>query len=351
MLVVMTARATAAQIEGVCASIRSLGLEPRPMPGDHRTAIGVVGNDRRVDDTGVSGLPGVARVIHVTAPYKQVSREWREEPTVVRLGNGVSLGANEVVVMGGPCAVESERQIMEAAEAVARAGGTVLRGGAFKPRTSPYSFQGLGVEGLRLLAAARDRFGLAIITEAIDLESADAVASYADVVQIGARNMQNYALLRHVGRCGKPVLLKRGLSATVQEWLLAAEYVASSGNGEIILCERGIRSLDDATRNVLDVGAIALAKTLTHLPIVADPSHATGRRDLVLPAARAAVAAGADGLLVETHPRPNEALSDGAQSLPPAEFEALVRAVAAVAATLGRPLASTPRSSAEPGSA
>jgi len=339
MLVVMSARATEAEVGAVCTAIRSMGFEPRPMPGDQRTAIGVVGNDRRVDDAGVSGLPGVARVIHVSAPYKQVSREWQEEPTVVRLGNGVRVGGDEVVVMGGPCAVESERQLMEAAEVVARAGGTVLRGGAFKPRTSPYSFQGLGEKGLQILAAARERFGLAVITEAVDVESADVVVRYADVVQVGARNMQNYGLLRHVGRCGKPVMLKRGLSATIQEWLLAAEYVASEGNPEIILCERGIRSFDGATRNVLDVGAIALAKTLTHLPIVADPSHATGRRDLVLPAARAAVAAGADGLIVETHPRPNEALSDGAQSLPPDQFEGLTKAIAALAATLGRPMA------------
>ena len=338
MLIVMRADAAAEQVRAVCLVIEDLGFEAMPMPGGQRTAIGLVGNDRGVSDSRLRGMPGVQQVIHVSAPFKQVSREWRAEPTVIELANGIRIGGEQIVLMGGPCAVENEATLMESAELVARAGGGVLRGGAFKPRSSPYSFQGLGEEGLQILARARDAFGLAIITEALDAHSADLVADYADIIQIGARNMQNFTLLRHVGRKGRPVLLKRGMSATVKEWLLAAEYIVSEGNSEVILCERGIRSFDDSTRNVMDVAAIAAARHLTHLPIIADPSHATGRRDLIVPVGLAAVAAGADGLIVETHPRPNEALSDGPQSLPPAEFEAMVRTTEAVAAALGRTL-------------
>ena len=338
MLIVMRADALADQVGAVCAVIESMGFEAVPMPGDQRVAIGLVGNDRGVNDSRIRGMPGVQQVIHVSAPFKQVSREWRPEPTVIELANGVRIGGEGIVIMAGPCAVESEALLMEAAETVALAGGSILRGGAFKPRSSPYSFQGLGEEGLRYMAKARDAFGLAIITEALDADSADLVAEYADIIQIGARNMQNFNLLRYVGRKGRPVLLKRGMSATVKEWLLAAEYIVSEGNSEVILCERGIRSFDDSTRNVMDVAAIAAARLVTHLPIIADPSHATGRRDLILPVGLAAIAAGADGLMIETHPRPNEALSDGPQSLPPEAFAEMVGMSEAIAATLGRPL-------------
>ncbi len=338
MLIVMRADAAQSQVAAVCGVIEAMGFEARPMPGDQRTAIGLVGNDRSVDDSRIRGMPGVHDVIHVSAPYKQVSREWRAEPTIIELANGACIGSRGVAIMGGPCAVESEEQLMAAARTVAEAGGVVLRGGAFKPRSSPYSFQGLGEEGLQILAKARERFGLAVITEAIDSDSADLVARYADIIQVGARNMQNFTLLKHVGRTGKPVMLKRGMSATIKEWLLAAEYIVSEGNSQVILCERGIRSFDDSTRNVMDVAAIAIARTLTHLPIIADPSHATGRRDLITPVGLAAIAAGADGLIVETHPNPNEALSDGPQSLPPEQFHHMVRAAGAVAATLDRPL-------------
>ncbi|MEL6345553.1 MAG: 3-deoxy-7-phosphoheptulonate synthase, partial [Myxococcota bacterium] len=329
--------ATAAQVEAVCEVVRGLGFSPRPMPGAERTAVGIVGNDGPIEPARFAGMPGVRQTISVSAPYKLVSREWRREDTVVALANGTRIGAEGVVIMGGPCAVESETQLMAAAEVVARSGATMLRGGAFKPRTSPYSFQGLGQEGLRLLAKARDRFGLAVITEAMDPEGARMVADIADVIQIGARSMQNYALLREVGRLGRPVMLKRGMSATVKEWLLAAEYILHAGNPNVVLCSRGIRGFDTATRNVLDVGTIALVKRLSHLPVIADPSHATGVRDLVVPAARAAIAAGADGVIVETHPAPAEALSDGQQALYPAQFHSMVTQLEAIAAAIGRP--------------
>lgn len=342
MLIVMEHNAPQSAVDAVCAAISDLGCEARPMPGADRTAIGVVGNDGPIDPGRFHGLPGVREAIAVSAPYKQVSREWRPDDTVITLDNGVQIGGSGVVVMGGPCAVESEAQLMAAAEVVAAAGGGLLRGGAFKPRTSPYSFQGLGVAGLKLLAQARERFGLAVVTEAMDAEQARLVAEHADVVQIGARNMQNYKLLEVLGSIGRPVMLKRGMSATVKEWLLAAEYILAHGNPDVILCERGIRGFDNATRNVLDVGTIALVKRLSHLPVVADPSHATGRRELVIPAARAAVAVGADGLIVETHPDPARAQSDGQQSLYPEQFRAMVDTVTAVAQAIGRPL-SRPR--------
>lgn len=338
MLVVMKRGASAEAIKRVCEVIDEMGYRAEPMPGAQRTAIGLVGNDGRVNDSRIRGLQGVAKVIHVSAPYKQVSREWHTEPTVITLSNGAQIGGEGVVLMGGPCSVESEAQLMAAAETVAAAGGVILRGGAFKPRTSPYAFQGLGEEGLKLLARARERTGLAIITEALDPASADLVAEYGDIIQIGARNMQNFSLLRHVGRLNKPVMLKRGMSATVKEWLLAAEYVVNEGNKQVMLCERGIRSFDDSTRNVMDVAALALVKTLTHLPVIADPSHATGRRDMVQPMARAAIAAGADGLIVETHPCPNEALSDGPQALYPEQFHAMAQQVRDIARIIDRPM-------------
>ncbi|MBL8979943.1 MAG: 3-deoxy-7-phosphoheptulonate synthase [Gemmatimonadetes bacterium] len=339
MLIVMHAEASEDQIRRVCDTIAELGYTARPMPGKQRTTVGLVGNDGRVDGSRFEALPGVAEVIHVSKPYKQVSWEWRAEPTIVKLPGGLAIGGESVVVMAGPCSVESESQILAAAEAVRSAGATVLRAGAFKPRSSPYSFQGLGGEGLRLLALARERTGLLIVTEAMDPEGADLVAEVADIIQVGARNMQNYSLLKKVGRLGKPVLLKRGLSATIQELLLSAEYILAEGNPNVILCERGVRGFDSATRNLFDLSAIPVVKSLSHLPIVADPSHGTGHREMVTPMARAAVAAGADGLLVEVHPAPDRALSDGAQSLYPEQFARLMKETRLIAEAIGRRIA------------
>ena len=339
MLIVMQHAADAEQVQRVVDTIESLGYSARPMPGAQRTAVGLVGNDGRVDASRLAALPGVKEIIHVTQPYKQVSREWRDEPTVVRLADGLAVGGNEVVVMAGPCSVESESQLMTTARLVRDAGASVLRGGAFKPRSSPYSFQGLGIEGLKLLAKARDETGLLIVTEATDTECVDAVADYADIVQIGARNMQNFSLLKRAGKLNKPILLKRGLAATINELLLSAEYILASGNDQIILCERGIRGFDNATRNVFDLAAIPVVHSLSHLPIIADPSHATGRRNKVIPMARAAVAAGADGIIVEVHPTPDTALSDGAQSLYPEQFDDLMRQARMIAEASGRSMA------------
>lgn len=339
MLIVMHADATDDQIRRVCETIQEMGYTARPMPGKQRTTVGLVGNDGRVDGSRLEGLSGVAEIIHVSKPYKQVSREWKPESTVIRLPGGVTIGGDEVAIMAGPCSVESERQILTAAIQVREAGAVVLRAGAFKPRSSPYSFQGLGEKGLRLLAKAREETGLLIVTEAMDMEGAEQVAEVADIIQIGARNMQNYSLLKQVGRMKKPVLLKRGLSATIQELLLSAEYILAEGNGQVILCERGVRGFDSATRNLFDVSAIPVVKGVSHLPIVADPSHGTGHRDMVIPMARAAVAAGADGLLVEVHPNPEKALSDGAQSLFPEQFARLMKETRIIAEAIGRRIA------------
>jgi 3-deoxy-7-phosphoheptulonate synthase len=342
MLIVMHHSATSADIARVVHTIESMGYAARPMPGAQRTAIGLVGNDGRVDGSRIEGLPGVAEVIHVSQPYKQVSREWRPDNTVVELAPGVEVGGRDVVIIAGPCSVESEAQIIDAARQVRAAGATALRGGAFKPRTSPYSFQGLGKRGLELLAKAREETGLPIVTEAMDEEGARLVAEYADCIQIGARNMQNYSLLKAVGRLGRPVLLKRGMAATVTELLMSAEYLLAEGNGAVILCERGVRSFDPAMRNLFDLTAIPLVHKLSHLPIIADPSHGTGARDRVIPMARAALAAGADGILVEVHPAPDAALSDGAQSLYPDQFAELVGELRPIARAIGRALATTP---------
>lgn len=339
MLVVMRHDAAKEEIQRVISVIEELGYQARPMPGKQRTTVGLVGNDGRVDSSRLAALPGVAEIIHVTQPYKQVSREWKPESTVVRLAGGVAIGSEDVVVMAGPCSVESEEQIIAAAQAVREAGATILRAGAFKPRSSPYSFQGLGKPGLALLKKAREETGLLIVTEAMDPEGADLVAEVADIVQIGARNMQNYSLLKRAGKLGKPVLLKRGLSATIQELLLSAEYILAEGNGDVILCERGIRSFDSQTRNLFDLSAVPVVKSLSHLPIIADPSHGTGHREFVAPMARAAVAAGADGLLVEVHPHPDRALSDGAQSLYPEQFDRMMREVRLIAEAIGRRVA------------
>ena len=342
MLVVMQSGATDADIERVCDAIRAMGFQPVPMPGAQRTAVGLVGNDRQVDGSHIAGLPGVAQVLNVSKPYKQVSREWRPENTVVELAPGVSVGGRDVTVIAGPCSVESEEQIVASAHAVRAAGATALRGGAFKPRSSPYSFQGMGKRGLELLARAREETGLAIVTEAMDEEGANLVAEYADCIQLGARNMQNFSLLRVVGRLGKPVLLKRGMSATIQELLLSAEYILAEGNANVILCERGVRGFDPATRNIFDLTAIPLVHKLSHLPIIADPSHGVGLREHVPAMARAAIAAGADGLIIEVHPNPDRALSDGAQSMFPDPFARLVTEMRVIAEAIGRGVASPP---------
>ena len=339
MLIVMRHGATDAEIQRVVAVIEELGYKAQPMPGAQRTAVGLVGNDGRVDASRLEALPGVQEIIHVSRPYKQVSREWKSENTVVRLPGGVAVGGTEVVAIAGPCSVESERQILEAARQVREAGAVILRGGAWKPRTSPYAFQGLGLPGLKLLAKAREETGLLICTEAMDPEGVGYVAEVADIIQIGARNMQNFSLLKAAGRAKKPVLLKRGMSATIEELLLSAEYLLAEGNHAVILCERGIRGFDTATRNVFDLTAIPVVHNLSHLPIVADPSHGTGLRDKVIPMARAAVAAGADGIIVEVHPHPDQALSDGAQSLFPDQFAQLMREVRVIAEVIGRRVA------------
>jgi 3-deoxy-7-phosphoheptulonate synthase len=336
MLIVMHPQATPAQISAIEARIAGLGFTAREIPSGHRMAIGVLGNEGPLEPGLFADLPGVAEAIPVTSPYKQVSREWKTEDTIITLPNGARIGGGSVAMMAGPCGVESREQLFATAERVAAAGATVLRGGAFKPRTSPYAFQGMGEEGLRILASAREAFGLAIITEAIDHESLELVERYADIIQIGARNMQNFSLLKRAGRSGKPVMLKRGPAATIKEWLLAAEYLLASGNRQVILCERGIRAYDDATRNTLDVAAIPLVKRLSHLPVVADPSHGTGRRTLIAPMSMAAVAAGADGLIVEVHCNPDAALSDGGQSLFPDQFDALMTDVRLIAGARGR---------------
>jgi 3-deoxy-7-phosphoheptulonate synthase len=353
MLVVMQNHATQDQIDRVVETIKEMGYEARPMPGETRTTVGLVGNDGRVDSSRVESLDGVAEVIHVSKPYKQVSREWKEENTIVTLAPGVSFGGNDIVVIAGPCSVESEEQIVTAARQVQAAGATALRGGAFKPRSSPYSFQGLGKRGLEYLALARRETGLPIVTEALDEAGADLVAEYADCIQIGARNMQNYSLLRAVGKLRKPVLLKRGMAATITDLLMSAEYLLAEGNDQVILCERGIRSFDTMTRNLFDLTAIPLVQKLSHLPMIGDPSHGTGLRDKVIPMARAAVAAGADGVIVEVHPTPDRALSDGGQSLYPEQFARLVTELRAISSAIGRAVATSPATTikTDPGTA
>ena len=338
MLIVMRHGAAEEEIQRVAATIEEMGYQARPMPGKQRTTVGLVGNDGRVDGSRLAALPGVQEIIHVTKPYKQVSREWKAESTVIRLPGGLSVGGDEVVVMAGPCSVESRLQVLDVAERVKAAGARVLRGGAFKPRTSPYAFQGLEAEGLKLLAEAKRETGLPVITEVMEPERVDLVAEHADILQIGARNVQNFSLLRRVAEAGKPVLLKRGMSTTIQEWLLSAEYVLSGGNPNVILCERGIRTFETATRFTLDLNAVPVLKKLTHLPVVVDPSHGTGHWEYVESMALAGVAAGADGLLIEVHPKPEEALSDGPQSLKPDRFAALMVRLRKVAEAVDRDL-------------
>ena len=337
MLVVMNSHAGEAQVDAVCDEIRQMGLVPHPMPGAQRTAIGITGNKGAVEASRIEQMPGVERVIHVTAPYKLVSREFHEQDTVVRVGD-IEIGENHFVIIAGPCAIESEAQIDNIAANLKANGAHILRGGAFKPRTSPYSFQGLGEAGLKLIREAGKRHGLPVVTEAIDRESLNLVVKYADMVQIGARNMQNFSLLRDAGRCGKPVLLKRGMSATLDELLMAAEYIVNEGNPNVVLCERGVRTFADHTRNTLDLSAIPFVQRSSHLPIIADPSHGTGRREKVIPLSCASVAVGADGLIVEVHPQPDQAMSDGPQSLFPDQFTELMRRVSAIAGVVGRHL-------------
>lgn len=339
MLVVMKHGATSEEISDVVRTIENMGYRARPMPGAQRTTVGLVGNDGRVEESRLVGLEGVLRIIHVSPPYKQVSREWSPQNTIIELDNGVRIGGGDIVIMAGPCSVESREQILGTARRVAAAGATVLRGGAFKPRTSPYSFQGLGEEGLRLLAEAREETGLAIVTEALDTDNMGLVAEYADIIQIGTRNMQNYALLRAAGRTGKPVLLKRGMSATIKELLLAAEYIVAEGESRVMLCERGVRNFDTHARNLFDLTAVVTIQELSHLPVVADPSHGTGARDKVRPMSRAAVAAGAHALILEVHPDPATAASDGQQSLNFEQFDALMLELEAIAYAIGRRIA------------
>ena len=336
MLIVMKNNASTEQIHTVVGVVKEMGYDATPIPGGQRTAIGIIGNDGGISSDRLEGLEGVLELIPVTQPYKQVSREWQDENTVVSLPNGTKIGGSDLVLIAGPCSVENEQDILDIAHRVKDIGATVLRGGAFKPRSSPYSFQGLGLQGLEFLARAREETGLAVVTEALDPDGVDLVVKYADIVQIGARNMQNYALLRRAGRAGKPVLLKRGMSATIDELLLAAEYILAEGNPDVILCERGIRSFDTHTRNLFDLAAIPVVKSLSHLPIIADPSHGTGIRSKVTPMGRAAVAAGADGLIVEVHSDPPKAMSDGAQSLYPDQFAKLVDEVKVIARAIGR---------------
>src|SRR3954449_1588598 len=337
MLVVMKAQATEEQVRSVCQKIEKLGYRAHPMPGATRTAIGITGNKGEVEQGTLEEMPGVQEVIQVSKPYKLVSRDVKEENTVIRFsGSSATIGGPGLAIVAGPCAIESREQAFAVAERVHRAGAQFFRGGAYKPRTSPYSFQGLGEEGLRIMADIRQQFGMKIITEAIDHESLDLVEEYADMIQIGARNMQNFSLLKRAGRTRKPVLLKRGMSATLDEFLMAAEYVLSEGNYNVMLCERGVRTFADHTRNTLDLSVVPAVQRLSHLPILVDPSHGTGKRNKVTPLSRAAVAVGADGLLVEAHDRPDQALSDGYQSLYPEQLNELILEIRQMAGILHR---------------
>jgi len=340
MLVVMQAHASEEQVRAVCEKIESLGYRAHSIPGAQRTAIGITGNQGEVEAGTLEELPGVQEVIRVSKPYKLVSRDVKAENTVITFpGTNATLGGKNFAIIAGPCAIESREQAIAVAERVAAAGAQFFRGGAYKPRTSPYTFQGLGENGLKIMAEVRDRFGMKIITEAIDNETLDLVERYADVIQIGARNMQNFSLLRRAGRSRKPVLLKRGMSATLEEFLMAAEYIMSEGNYNVVLCERGVRTFADHTRNTLDLSLVPAVQRLSHLPIVVDPSHGTGKRNKVTPLSRAAAAVGADGLIVEVHNQPDKALSDGMQSLYPDQFDELMVQVRQIAPVVGRTVA------------
>jgi len=343
MLVVMKTQATPEEIQAVCDHIEQLGYRAHPLPGAQRTAIGITGNKDAVDRGNIEALSGVAEVIRVSKAYKLASRDVKEEDTIINFpASGSSaeatIGGRNLAIIAGPCSIESHDQAFAIAEKISTSGAQFFRGGAYKPRTSPYAFQGLGLEALQIMAEIRDRFGLRIVTEAIDNESLELVAEYADVIQIGARNMQNFSLLKHAGRLRKPVLLKRGLSATLEEFLMSAEYIMSEGNYQVILCERGVRTFADHTRNTLDLSIVPAVQRLSHLPILVDPSHGTGRRDSVLPMARAAIATGADGVIVEVHNHPEKALSDGPQSLYPDQFALMMNELEQIAPVVGRTL-------------
>jgi len=333
----MQAHATEEQVRAVCEKIESLGYRAHSIPGAQRTAIGITGNQGEVQPGTLDEVPGVQEVIRVSKPYKLVSRDLKAENTIIRFsGTNATLGGENFAIIAGPCAIESREQAIAVAERVAKAGAQFFRGGAYKPRTSPYTFQGLGEQGLQIMAEVRDRFGMKIITEAIDNESLELVEQYADVIQIGARNMQNFSLLKRAGRARKPVLLKRGMSATLEEFLMAAEYIMSEGNYNVVLCERGVRTFADHTRNTLDLSLIPAVQRLSHLPIIVDPSHGTGKRNKVTPMSRAAAAVGADGLIIEVHNQPDKALSDGMQSLYPEQFDELMAQVRQISAVVGR---------------
>ncbi len=340
MVVVMEERATEEQIQGVVAQLLEMGFDIHRSTGAMRTVIGAVGG-KSADPRLLELKAGVHEVLRISEPYKLASRTFKPETTVVTVGD-VRIGGDEVVVMAGPCSAETDEQVEASASAVKRAGAKVLRGGAYKPRSSPYSFQGLGEDGLRMLRAAADRHGLVLVSEIMDLSQLETIDKYADILQVGARNMQNFSLLRELGHARKPVLLKRGISATIEEWLLSAEYVLSGGNTQVILCERGIRTFETATRNTLDISAIPVVQKLSHLPILADPSHGAGRRDMVASMARAAVAAGADGLIIEVHADPDHAMSDGAQSMFPAQFDRLMAELRIIAPAIGRSICVEP---------
>jgi 3-deoxy-7-phosphoheptulonate synthase len=335
MIIVMEPEATQEQVKVVMRKLTDLGLKLHVSEGATRTIIGVIGNKQLIADLPIEAMDGVEKTVSVTADYKLVSREFKQEDTIVDVG-GIQIGGNHLAVMAGPCAVESREQLLQSAFIVKEAGAQFLRGGAYKPRTSPYAFQGLEQKGLEMLAEAREKTGLKIVTEVVDAESVPVVSAYADMLQIGSRNMQNFQLLKTVGKTNKPVLLKRGLSATINEWLNAAEYIMSEGNYNVVLCERGIRTYEEYTRNTLDLSAVAAVKNISHLPIIVDPSHGTGRWKLVRPMARAGIAAGADGLMIEVHPNPAEALSDGKQSLTPENFALTMQEVATIARVMGK---------------
>ena len=341
MMVIMKTGHTQDEFDAVMHRLEEIGLNGHPIVGVERTVIGVVGHIYPELSDELETMPGVARTVRISVPYKLTSREFKPEDTVVRVGD-VEIGSGRTVYIAGPCAIENEEQLMTTAHAVKKAGAQLLRGGAFKPRTSPYSFRGLEEEGLRLLAQAREETGLPVVTEVMSIRDVELVASYADVLQIGTRNAQNFMLLEEVGRTGKPVILKRGLASQIEDWVLAAEYILNTGNHNVILCERGIRTFETATRNTVDINAIPLIKQITHLPIIADPSHGTGKWSLVSPVALAAIAAGADGVMVEVHPNPEHALSDGAQSLNLVRFAALIESSRRIAEAVGRPLAAAP---------
>jgi 3-deoxy-7-phosphoheptulonate synthase len=348
MLVVMQAQATEDQVRAVCQKIETLGYRPHAMPGAQRTAIGITGNKGEVEAGSIEEMPGVQEVIRVSKPYKLVSRDTKPDTSIVRFPDtSVTIGGHELAIIAGPCGIETRDQAFKTAERVAAAGAQFFRGGAYKPRTSPYSFQGLGEEALKIMAEIRERFGLLIVTEAVDYESLDLVDQYADMIQIGARNMQNFSLLKRAGRARKPVLLKRGISATLEEFLMAAEYIMSEGNYNVVLCERGVRTFADHTRNTLDLSIVPAVQRLSHLPIIVDPSHGTGKRNKVTPLSRAAIAVGADGLMVEVHHDPDAALSDGMQSLFPDQFDALMTQVRQIAALLEREIPAAVKLDAE----